>query len=306
MSRTLSILVASLSLAMLVPGNGRAIEPAKMIELWPGGAPDEKTAVGEEHDTTKPGDRPVAGKRVVRIGNVSKPAISIYQPPSGKGNGTAIIVCPGGGYKILAVDLEGSEVCDWLNSIGVTGVLLKYRVPKREGDEAHKLPLQDAQRALGIVRHQAKEWGLDPKRIGIMGFSAGGHLAASLSNNYQQRSYQTIDEADAVSCRPDFTLLLYPGSLVLPKEDYKLAPDIKITENTPPTFIATAADDPIPAEHSLYYTLALRKSKVPVELHLYSAGGHGYGMRPVATAPVTSWPHRAEAWLSIRGLLMRN
>ena len=302
----MNTVVASLCLATFGLVNIRAVEPPKVIELWPAGAPGEKGGTGEEHDTTTPKDRTVAGRRVVRITNVSKPTISIYRPPAGKDNGAAMIVCPGGGYKILAVDLEGAEVCEWLNSIGVTAVLLKYRVPKREGDEEHKLPLQDAQRALGMVRHRAKEWGLDPKRIGVLGFSAGGHLAASLSNNYETRGYPSVDEADAASCRPDFVLLLYPGSLVLPKEDYKLAPEMKITENTPPTFIATAADDPIPAEHSLYYTLALRKSKVPVELHTYATGGHGYGLRPVKAAPITSWPGRAEDWLNSRGLLKRN
>ena len=302
----MNTIAVSLCLAAFGLVNGGAVEPAKVIELWPSGAPGEKGEIGEEHDTTKSEDRPVAGERVIRIGDVSKPTISVYRPPTGRDTGAAVIVCPGGGYRILAMDLEGTEVCGWLNSIGVTGVLLKYRVPKREGDEAHKLPLQDAQRALGIVRHRAKEWGLDPKRIGLLGFSAGGHLAASLSNNYEQRSYASIDEADAASCRPDFTLLLYPGSLVLPKENYQLAPEMKITENTPPTFIAAAADDPIPAEHSLYYTLGLRKLKVPAELHLYATGGHGYGLRPVKAIPVTSWPGRAEEWMSSRGLLTRN
>src|SRR6266436_5375883 len=219
----------------LTPVRNLASEPAKVIELWNSPAPGDKGDIGEEADTTKATDRPVAGKPVIRLGHVSKPSIAIYRPTSGKDTGAAVVVCPGGAYQILAMDLEGTEVCAWLNSIGVTGVLLKYRVPEREGDEAHKLPLQDSQRALGIVRHRAKEWGLDPKRIGILGFSAGGHLAALLSNNYEQRSYASFDEADAASCRPDFTLLLYPGSLVLPKENYQLAPEMKITENTPPT-----------------------------------------------------------------------
>src|SRR5215475_14750657 len=167
-----------------VPTRTFASEPAKVIELWNGPAPGDKGDIGVEADTTKPTDRPVAGKPVIRLGHVSKPTIAIYRPPASKDTGAAVMVCPGGAYQILAMDLEGTEVCDWLNSIGVTGVLLKYRVPKREGLERHVAPLQDAQRALGLAREHAKEWNLDPKRIGVLGFSAGGHLAAALSNNY--------------------------------------------------------------------------------------------------------------------------
>lgn len=306
MTRIIQLFLAVLCLATwaLVPCH--AADPSAVVELWPAGAPGEKAAIGEEQNVTKPKDRLVVGKPVIRIGNVSKPTISVYRPAKDQDTGAAVIVCPGGGYKYLATDVEGTEVCAWLNSIGVTGVLLKYRVPMREGDSAHQLPLQDAQRALGLVRHRAKEWGLDPQRIGVLGFSAGGHLAAALSNNYEQRSYPRVDEADATSCRPDFAMLLYPGSLVLPKENYRLAPELKITKNTPPTFITAAADDPIPAENSLYYTLALRQSKVPAELHLFAAGGHGYGLRPNAAMPVTTWPSRAEDWLTSRSLLLKN
>jgi acetyl esterase/lipase len=280
-------------------------EPEKVIALWPGGAPGENGEIGEEHDTTKPNGDLVAGQRVIRLGNVSKPTIAVYRPSAEKDTGTAVLVCPGGGYTILAMDLEGTEVCDWLNSIGVTGVLLKYRVPKRQGERGHTLPLQDAQRALGLVRHHAREWRIDPKRIGALGFSAGGHLAASLSNNYQQRNYPNIDEADTGSCRPDFTLLIYPGALLPSKESDTLAPELKITEYTPPTFIAMAADDPVRVENALYYALALRKSKVPVELHLYPTGGHGYGLRPQKGVPVTTWPQRAADWMESRELLER-
>ena len=235
---------------------------------------------------------------------MSKPTIAIYRPAAEKETGAAVMVCPGGGYNILAMDLEGTEVCDWLNSIGVTGVLLKYRVPKRPGDEGHAGPLQDAQRALGLVRHRAKEWGIDPKRIGVLGFSAGGHLAASLSNSYEQRNYPMMDEADATDCRPDFVLLIYPGAL-LTKENDKLTPELKITTSTPPTFIAMAGDDPVRVENALYYTLALRKSKVPVELHVYPTGGHGYGLRAKKESPVTTWPERAQEWMMSQGWLER-
>src|SRR5262245_42278393 len=177
----------------LTPIPSLASEPAKAIELWNGPAPGDKGDIGEEADTTKPTDRPVAGKQVIRLGHVSKPAVSIYRPPAAKDTGAAVLVCPGGAYQILAIDLEGTEVCDWLNSIGVTGVLLKYRVPKRAGLEKHTAALQDAQRAMGLVRAKAKEWNLDPKKIGVLGFSAGGHLAAAVSNNYGERTYPKVD-----------------------------------------------------------------------------------------------------------------
>jgi acetyl esterase/lipase len=290
----LSLLVCSAF--ALIPCYSVASEPSKVIELWNGPAPGDKGDVGEEADTTKPTDRPVAGKPVIRLGHVSKPTISVYRPSAAKDTGAAVVVCPGGAYQILAMDLEGTEVCDWLNSIGVTGVLLKYRVPKRAGLEKHTAALQDAQRALGIVRSHAKEWNLDPKRIGILGFSAGGHLAAALSNNYEQRTYPKVDDADAVSCRPDFAIVIYPGYLVVKEENNKIAPELNITSNTPPTFLAMAEDDPVRVENALYYAEALHKAKVSVELHIYPTGGHGYGLRPTKDL-VTTWPQRAADWL---------
>jgi acetyl esterase/lipase len=185
-----------------------------------------------------------------------------------------------------------------LNSIGVTGVLLKYRVPKRAGLEKHAAALQDAQRALGLVRSRAKEWNVDPRRIGVLGFSAGGHLAAALSNNYQERTYPKVDDADAVSCRPDFTILIYPGYLTVKGQNDKIAPELIITSNTPPTFLAMAEDDPVRVENALFYAAALHKAKVPVELHIYPTGGHGYGLRPTKDF-VTTWPQRASEWLSV-------
>jgi acetyl esterase/lipase len=180
-----------------------AVETAKPIELWPAGAPSEKGEIGEEKDMTKPSDNLIAGKPVIRLGNITKPTMSIYRPPADKNTGAAVIVCPGGGYTILALDLEGTEVCEWLNSIGVTGVLLKYRVPKRPDRERYELPLQDAQRAVGLVRQHAKEWAIDPHRVGLLGFSAGGHLCAAVSKSYDQRTYAAVDEADQLGCRPD-------------------------------------------------------------------------------------------------------
>jgi acetyl esterase/lipase len=277
-------------------------EPAVVLPLWPGTAPGDKGPFDEEKDLTKPNENLVAGKRVIRLGNVSKPTISLYQPPSDKRNGTAVVVCPGGGYQILAMDLEGTEVCEWLNSVGVTAVLLKYRVPKRAGLEKHTAALQDAQRAIGMVRHRAAEWGLDQKRIGVLGFSAGGHLAAMASNQCEPRSYAAIDEADAASCRPDFTVLIYPAYLTVKEEGDRIVPELNLSSNTPPTFIAMTEDDPIRVETALFYAVGLKKVNVPLELHIYPSGGHGYGLRPSKDL-VTTWPQRAADWMRNRGLL---
>ena len=193
--------------------SGFAAGPAP-IALWPGTAPDEPKALPPEADMTKPTDPLIAGRRIIKLGNVSTPTITIYRPEPAKDTGATVVVCPGGGYSILALDLEGTEVCDWLNSLGVTGVLLKYRVPGRPGQEHYAAALQDAQRSVGLVRHQAKELGLDPDRIGMLGFSAGGSLSALLAGHYATRNYAPVDAADAVSCRPDFVVLIYPGGLV--------------------------------------------------------------------------------------------
>jgi acetyl esterase/lipase len=274
------------------------------IPLWPKGAPDEKGKVGEEHDTTKPNDGLVAGKRVIRLTNVSQPTITLYRPSKRRANGAAVAVCPGGGYSILAMDLEGMEICQWLNSIGVTGVLLKYRVPERPGDTNHILPLQDAQRALGLVRYHAKDWNLDPKRIGVLGFSAGGHLTANVSNHFDQRAYASVDDADQVSCRPDFSMPIYPAYLVLKSQNTEVSPDLHVSPNTPPTFLIQAEDDGVRVENSLFYYLALKNARVPVEMHLYSTGGHGYGLRP-SDKLISGWPKRAEDWLRTLGVLDR-
>jgi acetyl esterase/lipase len=283
-------------------GSLPAAQSLKVIELWSGTAPGEKGAIGEEHDTTKPTDGLVAGKPVVRLGNVSKPTLTLYRPAPGKDTGAAVVVCPGGGYSILAMDLEGTEICEWLNSLGVTGALLKYRVPKRPDLEKHVPALQDAQRALALLRQQSKVYGIDQKRIGVLGFSAGAHLAAVLSNNYDRRTYPAVDDADAANCRPDFTVLVYPAYLTVKEDNDKIAPELNITSNTPPTFIAMAEDDPVRVETGLFYAAALRKFKVPFELHIYPTGGHGYGLRPTQEL-VTTWPKRAADWMRSQGFL---
>ena len=287
--------------ALALAGTGLCLGAEPPIRLWPGAAPGEKGGLGEEQDTTKPSDNLVAGKPVIRIGNVSDPTITVYRPTADRNTGAAVVVCPGGGYHILALDLEGTEVCEWLNSIGVTGVLLKYRVPRREGRPAYAAPLQDAQRAVGLVRSRAKEWAIQPGRVGVLGFSAGGNLCAVLSASAGGRSYPRVDDADDVSCHPDFQVLIYPGGLVKEGGD-SLVPEVAVTGDTPPTFLAMAQDDPVRVENALAYASALQQAKVPLELHVYPTGGHGYGLRP-AKDFVTSWPQRAADWMGSRGLL---
>jgi acetyl esterase/lipase len=269
--------------------------------LWPKGAPGENGDIGVERDMTKSGDGLVAGKEVIRIGNVSAPTLTLYRPSQEKDTGAAVVVCPGGGYNILAMDLEGTEVCQWLNSAGVTAALLKYRVPARKGLERYTAPLQDAQRALSLMRYHAVEWRIDPKRIGIMGFSAGGHLSAAASTRFEKRSYEPGDEADQASCRPDFVMLIYPAYLIREK-GRDLSPELTVTSNTPPTFLVQTEDDPIDVENSLFYYLALKQANVPAELHLFADGGHGYGLRKSDNA-VSTWPKRAEEWMRGLGVL---
>jgi acetyl esterase/lipase len=268
------------------------------VALWPKGAPGEKGDIGVEQDMTKPGDGLYGGKRVVRIGNVSTPTITLYRPPQNKDTRAAVVVCPGGGYEILAMDLEGTEVCQWLNTVGVTAVLLKYRVPARNGLERYTAPLQDVQRALGLVRDHAAEWHIDSKHIGIMGFSAGGHLAAAASTRFENRTYEAVDKSDQASCRPDFAMLIYPAYLIRQKGP-DLEPELTVNSNTPPTFLVQTEDDQIPVENSLFYYLALKNANVPSELHLFAKGGHGYALRRSNQA-VMSWRKRAEEWM--RGL----
>jgi acetyl esterase/lipase len=297
--------LASCFVSLLVAASPAfAAAGSEQIPLWPKGAPGEKGEIGEEKDTSTAKSNKVAGKPLIRLGNVSVPTIAVYRAPKSKATGAAVVVLPGGGYGILAMDLEGTEVCQWLNSIGVTGVLLKYRVPKRSGDDKHILPLQDAQRALGLVRFRAKEWDINPARIGVLGFSAGGHLTANLCNNFDKRAYEPVDDADAISCRPDFALPIYPAYLALKDKNNELAPELKVTAQTPPTFLVQTADDGIRVENSLFYYLALKNAKVPAEMHLYATGGHGYGLRP-SDKLVTTWPKRAEEWMRSLGLLKK-
>ena len=287
----------------LLAGSSLAAAESKVIPLWPDQPPGETAALPPEVDVTTPSDRRPAGRRVIRISNVSAPTITIYQPEAARDTGAAVLVCPGGGYVRLAMDIEGTEVCEWLNSIGVTAVLLKYRVPKREGIPQHVPPVQDAQRAMGLVRQRGQELGLDPQRIGVVGFSAGAHVAAVLSANQDQRLYPLIDAADQLSCRPDFAMLIYPG--YLRANDQGITADVAVAKGkTPPTFLAMAQDDPVHVENALYYYLALKNAEVPSELHLYPSGGHGFGLRRTE-ALVTSWNDRAAEWMKAGGWLAK-
>src|ERR1700734_1796405 len=265
------------------------------LPVWPHTAPGAVANPGPEIDTTTAKDNLIAGKPLIRLGNVSTPTLTLYSP-KGKNSGAAVVVFPGGGYQILAIDLEGTEVCDWLNSAGITCVLLKYRVPDSGPYPKSAAALQDAQRAMGIVRARAAEWHIDPKRIGVLGFSAGGHLSAALSTHFEQRLYDPVDSADQVSCRPDFAVIVYPGYLALSEQNFAPNADIHITEKTPPTFLVQAEDDPVHVENSTVYFLALKNAKVPAEMHLYASGGHGYGLQRTEL-PVPAWPKLVEMWL---------
>jgi acetyl esterase/lipase len=266
------------------------------LALWPHGAPGAKPNPEPEVDINTSKDGLIAGRPIIRLTNVSSPTLTLYSP-AGKNTGAAVVVFPGGGYHILAIDLEGTEVCTWLNSAGITCVLLRYRVPDTGPYPKSSAALQDAQRAVSIVRSHAAEWHIDPNRIGVLGFSAGAHLAVALSTHFDQRLYDPIDAADQVSCRPDFVIIVYPGYLAIAEQNFAPNPDIHVTAKTPPSFIVQAEDDPVHVENSTVYFQALANAKVPAELHIYAAGGHGYGLRRTAS-PVTDWPKLVEAWLA--------
>ncbi len=275
------------------------------LPLWPAAMPGTPSAQAPESVGTVTGHL-VAGKPWLYVSHVSSPTITVY-PPQGRNTGVAVVVFPGGGYNILAIDLEGSEVCDWLATRGITGVLLKYRVPCAKVGPYRDCPaaLQDAQRALSLVRSHAAEWHVDPHKVGVLGFSAGGHLAAATSNQWGQRSYPPADAIDRESCRPDFAVALYPGHLAVPERGYALNPDLRITAQTPPQFVLQAEDDPVdPVENSLVYYSALRRAGVPAELHVFAKGGHAFGLRRTE-APITRWPDLVEAWLRTIGILTR-
>ena len=298
MRKSLTVILTALGISFSAAAQQTGWPPPAghiTISIWPKLVPGAAENPSPEGDMTTAKDRQVAGKAVVRVGNVSKPTITLYAP-KGNNTGAAVVVFPGGSYRILAIDLEGTEVCEWLNSIGVTCVLLKYRVPDSGPLPKSQAALQDAQRALGLVRAHAAEWKIDPNRIGVLGFSAGGHLAAEVSTHFEQRLYEPIDAADKLSCRPDFAVIIYPGYLAMAEQNFAANPEIRPTEQTPPSFIVQAEDDPVHVENATLYFLQLKNAKVPAELHIYAEGGHGYGLRKTEQ-PVTRWPKLAETWL---------
>ena len=283
-----------------------AWEPARgrsQIPIWPGTPPDAHPAPGPEYTRTDTNTL-IGGQGLDWVCNVSQPTMIVYSPKENN-SGTAVVVFPGGGYQGLAIDLEGTEICDWLNSKGITAVLLKYRVPNhREGPYGEApMALEDAQRTISLVRSQAANYRIARNKIGVIGFSAGGHLVTATSTRFDKRSYAPVDQADKVSCRPDFAIALYPGHLWDEDKPFELNPNVPVTTNTPPTFIVQAEDDPTDnVNNSLIYYVALKKANVPAEMHLFAKGGHGFGLRPTKN-PITRWPTLAENWLKNIGMI---
>jgi acetyl esterase/lipase len=298
----LSLVLASIDLSaqkpVWQPSPGHA-----QVPLWPGEAPDAQ--FGPPANTEM---MPEPGE----IDNVSRPTMTIYAP-KGMNSGAAIVVFPGGGYYALAIDIEGTEVCDWLTSTGITCVLLKYRVPNSgmHGDGGRQvkpkapMALEDAQRTVGLLRFHAVEYHIDPHKIGVLGFSAGGHLAADISTHFDKRVYPAVDAADKQSCRPDFAVVLYPGHLWISKQRFELNPDVPVTRQTPPTFLLQAENDPVDnVNNSLVYYMALKKAGVPVEMHLYAEGKHAFGLRRTKF-PITRWPDLVATWLGTIGMISK-
>ena len=306
--------LASILLGLLAAGGGvqaATWEPAPghtQIPLWPGTPPDAAPVKGPEYVATTDDKERVAGKSWTYAGDVTQPTLTVYAP-QGKNTGAAVLVLPGGGFEILAMDLEGTEVCDWLNAKGINCVLLKYRVPSKPYDwhcdcrpDNLTVPtqdLEDVQRAMGLIRLNAKQWRIDPHRVGVIGFSAGGYLVAEISTHFEQRLYKPVDGADYESCRPDFAIGIYPGHLAT--DQGLLNPNVPVTQDTPPTFLLQAEDDHTDGIQSPVYFAALQKAGVPAELHVYPHGGHAFGLRRTKE-PITAWPDLVETWLSGLGV----
>ena len=281
------------------------------LPIWPGAVPDMQAVAGPEvaNTVTKP---LVAGKPWVLVDEVSQPTMTVYSP-TGTNSGVAVVVFPGGGYNELAIDLEGTEICDWLTSKGITAVLLKYRVPgsgphydsqlKHHVEPKAPMALEDAQRTIGLVRLHAAEWHIDSHKIGVIGFSAGGHLVANISTHFSKRAYPVMDAADKESCRPDFGIAIYPGHMTEnTTNEFELNPTIPVTSRTPPQFILQAENDDVDGvNQALVYYIALKNVGVSTELHLYAQGGHAFGLRPTKL-PITQWPQLVETWLETIGI----
>ncbi len=320
MKAILCALAAGLGLAAPAPSWAKAWQPPAglvQIPLWPGAAPDAVPAPGPESSVSVSSAEFVAGKPWTWVTDVSSPTLTVF-PAQSRNTGAAVVVFPGGGFMGLAMDLEGTEVCRWLTPLGVTCALLKYRVPRSEDywDEAlrrrrePKAPtaFEDAQRAISLLRFRAARWGVAPDKIGVIGFSAGGYLAAKTAADFSPRAYPAQDAADQESCRPDFSMLVYPGHLWRPRGGQgalTLNPALRVTRRTPPTFIVQAEDDRVDGvSQALAYYVALKDAGVPVEMHLYARGGHAFGLRRTAR-PITRWPRLARTWLQTIGMIGR-
>ena len=304
-------------LLILLPGitstaMAKAVDNPSVIDLWPVKAPDDNAATigGEKFIELKTQDGKtytVAGKSTKWLTNVTKPSLTIYRPQKEKDTGATMIICPGGGYHNLGWDVEGEEVAAWLNSIGVTGIILKYRCPRRPGDvqgDPPIGPLKDAQRAVSLVRSKAKEWGIDPSKIGMIGFSAGGHLVGATATSFEKRAYEPIDDVDKISCRPDFAIMMYSGYFQV-KATKELSPTIHKTSAAPPMFLVHASDDSISeVDNTVTMYLAMKHAGVPVEMHIYETGGHGFAVRPV-NHPCSEWTVSFLAWLRLHQMLPR-
>jgi acetyl esterase/lipase len=296
---------------LCVPHSAAADNKPLVVDLWPGKAPDEPGTIGPEKVVLSPKlDRKQVEvtDQTRMLSNVTRPTITIHRPAKDKDTGAAVLICPGGGYWNLFWELEGEEVAAWLNSLGVTGIILKYRVPRRPDDvkgEPARRPLQDAQRAVRLVRSRAKEWGIDPNRIGMIGFSAGGHLSFATATNFDRRTYEVIDDTDKVSCKPDFAILAYSGYLKA-KDRNELAPGLRIPKGTPPMFLVHGGNDIIsPPEHSVVAYLALKRAGVPAELHIYAGAAHDFGVRS-GDRPCFTWTRLCADWMRQQGFLKAN
>jgi acetyl esterase/lipase len=301
---------AALFVSLIVAGSAAVAEPF-VVEIWPDKVPDESGDIGPERFRMSPAlDRKqVEVTEPTRmITDVAKPTLTIYRPAKEKEGGTAMLICPGGGYWNLYWQLEGEEVAEWLNSIGVTGIILKYRVPRRSDEpkgEPARRPLQDAQRAVSLVRSRAANWGIHPDRIGIVGFSAGGHLAIATATSFEKRTYEPMDDVDKISCRPDFAIPVYSGYLKAKDKD-DLAQGLRVPTNTPPVFLVHGGEDIIsPPEHSVLMYLALKKAGVSAELHVYAGSAHDFGVRKNDHL-CSAWTESCANWLRAQGFLQRS
>lgn len=292
-----TVALSALAFLITVPSAMSAEKP--VIQLWPAGLPEgaarlspQKIAAARKKTTNE------------RIAYVDDPNITLYRAPKEKANGSAMVICPGGGYNILAWPKEGLEIAEYFNTRGVTCAVLQYRVPRRDPDAPHAEPLQDAQRAIRLLRANAEAWGIDPRRVGILGFSAGGNLATLAGLHHAKRTYPRVDAADDLSARPDFMCPIYPAYYADERRPGPLSPLLKVDGQSPPTFIAVTSDDKLRGYNAALFYAELKKRNVPAEIHVYEEGGHGYGIRPSEHA-VSRWHHRCAEWLETRGLLKR-